>query len=117
MNLASMSELCVQGCTATFTGTNVQITDSEGHIVLSGTKAASDLVWQLPLPIVGAPDDNPVTVDAPFNRVPTSSAAIHHQLDAEYVRFTLRSAARAFRLFTKLSGLATCAPSRASRRA
>ncbi len=80
LNIASMSQLCVQGCSATFTATSVIVTDPTGAVILSGTKRYSELLWHLPIPLVASPTPPPQAHSFTAN-------AIHHQLDADYVQF------------------------------
>ena len=83
-NLASMSKLCAQGCSATFDSTSVIVRDAEGNIVLSGAKELADTLWHLPIPLaVNASTCEPTS--PPYT--PTVSLAIHHQLDADFVQF------------------------------
>jgi len=83
-NLASMSKLCAQGCSATFNSTSVVVRDAEGKIVLSGTKELSDTLWHLPIPLAVAAHP---CVRTPPPAIPSASLAIHHQLDADFVQF------------------------------
>jgi len=74
-NLSSLSQLCVQGCSATFQSNSVQVHDSHGTLILSGRKQIRDLLWDLPLPV----------------HLPQSSSSSHFAInnvhDAEYVKF------------------------------
>ena len=84
-NLSSISQLCVQGCTATFRADSVVVTDRDGVVILSGAKQIQDLLWTLPIPI---PSHLPTPSISPQHSAPTSSNfAIHNSHDAEYVKF------------------------------
>ena len=78
-NLASMSELCAQGCSETLDSTSVVVRDAEGKIVLSGAKELTDTLWHIPIPL--AIDARPCEYTSP-PAIPSASLAIHHQLDA-----------------------------------
>lgn len=81
-NLASMSQLCAQGCSATFDSTSVTVRDSQGCVVLSGTKALADTLWHLPIPL------GPTCPSPPAHPPnPSASLAIKNQLDADFVQF------------------------------
>ena len=81
-NLSSVSQLCVQGCSATFTSNAVKVMDKHGTVILSGSKNLHDLLWSLPLPI-----PTPDSAHPPQSSLPLSNFAIHNTHDAEFVQF------------------------------
>ena len=84
-NLSSISQLCVQGCSATFRADSVEVSDRDGRVILSGAKQIEDLLWNLPIPI---PTCLPPPPPSPPHSAPTSAHfAIHNAHDAEYVKF------------------------------
>ena len=82
-NLSSVSQLCVQGCSATFTSNSVEVTDRKGTIILSGAKNLQDLLWTLPIPI------SLLEPSLSYKQSGSSLAnlAIHNTHDAEFVQF------------------------------
>ena len=50
-NLSSVSQLCLQGCSAIFKSNSVQVFDRHGTVILAGAKNFYNLLWTLPLPI------------------------------------------------------------------
>ena len=50
-NLSSISQLCVQGCSATFTSNSVKVIDRHGKVILSGSKQLHKLLWTLQIPV------------------------------------------------------------------
>ena len=84
-NLSSISRLCVQGCSATFRADAVEVIDSSGNVILSGSKQIEDLLWHLPIPI---PSQLPPLPASSHLAAPTcSNFAMHNSHDAEFVKF------------------------------
>jgi hypothetical protein len=71
--LLSISALCNQGYTATFTATSVTVTDDDGTIILRGTKLPIDKLWPIHIPMK--------------NTHACAHLAIRNSSDAEYVTF------------------------------
>ena len=83
-NLSSLSQLCAQGCSATFSSNAVTVTDCAGTVILSGAKHSRDLLWTLPLPLASLLPPSSLH----HQSAPTSTNfAIHNIHDAEFVQF------------------------------
>ena len=81
-DLSSVSQVCVQGCSATFTSNSVEVIHRHGTIILSGSKNIHDLLWSLPLPIPIPPTKSHQGVSSS-----ASNFVIHNAHDAEFVQF------------------------------
>jgi len=97
-SLLSVADYCNQGCQATFTSTGVTI--SHGNdIIAAGRKAPNAKLWTISLPSTIDFNSNSITTDniVPVSALYTGSSepmpmhtvsnVIHHQLNADYVKF------------------------------
>jgi hypothetical protein len=86
--LLSISQLCDHGCVATFTTTEVRITDKHSPLVMHGLRDPTTNLWTIPLHPLPACPNNRMTDG---NRMPTgpdhAHSAYYTPNMVEYVKF------------------------------
>ena len=83
-SLCGLAPFTRQGCSVTFTDTDVRI-EKDGQIVMQGTKSPGDTLW--PLPLTFTELASPAEDDGHHSHH-SAMLAIANQSNAEYVRFS-----------------------------
>lgn len=91
-SLISIADICNTGCDVTFTATNVTITQiTTKRIIYTAPKPRTDKLWGANLHHLSAQPQHVPLNPILFTKQHSSHAAIHHQINAEFVAYTSAS--------------------------